>query len=205
MNNCTYNLRQANPYYQSVVNSITSKLNMNPIQVYAADTANACATLFKNGEPIITYNPQFIMDVQNHSLWAMYFVFAHEVAHHYNEDLYGHFLNRLNGINPQSHRKELNADYFAGWVLRCEGASLYDARSLYEAMDMQESYTHPGAYQRKVAMENGWREANCQISPPKKVVSQPQTQSPDLADVFLGIGILALLGIGVAALGGRKG
>ena len=47
--NCTYNLRPANPRYQNLVNRIVLRVGLKySIQVYASDTPNACATLFKN-------------------------------------------------------------------------------------------------------------------------------------------------------------
>ena len=114
MNNCTYNLRRGNQQYQAIVDRITDRLNMSHIEVFEADTQNACATLFKNGgndsgKPIISYNPSFIQHVQAANPWAMYFIFAHEVAHHYNHDLHGAFLSNLYGFDRRSHKNELNA------------------------------------------------------------------------------------------------
>lgn len=207
MNSCTYNLRSANPFYQAVVDRITDRLQMNRIEVYEADTDNACATLYKNsgsdtGKPIITYNPEFIRHIHNYSVWAMYSVFAHEVAHHYNHDLYGAFLNQFYGTDMKSHRQELNADYIAGWMLSCEGASLKDAMDLYNAMEMPETPSHPAKSKRIQAMKEGWSDANCRINPTPRIENHIQTQSSGLAETLIGIGALILFGAGIAALAG---
>lgn len=204
MNSCTYNLRPANPYYQNMVDKITAKLNMPPIEVYQADTANACATMYKSEigqKPIITYNASFINRLQNLNIWAVYFVFAHEVAHHYNKDLHGQFLSRLRGYNKVSHRKELNADYFAGWVLRCEGARYSDASSFYDALPLHHSDSHPAGYLRKQAMTKGWNDANCKYAPPKRVV---QVQQTDWGSLFVALGLVVVAGVGITALSKSK-
>jgi hypothetical protein len=174
-----YNLSKANPFYQRVVDRITRKLEMNRIKVYRANVPNALATLFQSGSsdqgrPIIAYNPSFIKEVRHHSVWSMYFVFAHEVAHHYNQDLYGAFIGNGYNINWQSHRQEINADYFAGWVLRCEGASLKDSLEVYDIVEFEESYTHPSEFVRRQALINGWRDANCRMAPPKRIIRRKQ-------------------------------
>lgn len=164
MNSCTYNLRKGAPYYQNLVNKIKSMLSMNhPIEVFEASTDNACATLYKKAfweseKPIITYNPNFISQLYRVSPWAVIAVFAHEVAHHYNGDLHGKFLakNAGNLINYKSHRQELNADYIAGWVLSCEGASLNQTTSLYHLIAMRDTYTHPATHKRINAATEGW-------------------------------------------------
>lgn len=205
----TLKLSPAQPQYQYLVDRITNKLNMNHIEVYEANVENAAATLYKKNvedydKPIIVYNPEFMNDVHNFSPWAMYFVFAHEVAHHYNNDLYGAFLSNLSGVDRRSHRKELNADYIAGWVLRCEGATYYDASALYDAVVMTESDTHPGECKRRQAMARGWNDANCKITPPKRVEKPVPQQSSGVGEVLVGVGIFALLFAGISAVANRK-
>lgn len=203
---CTYNLRPADPFYQGLVNRVTAKLNMPRIEVFEADTANACATLFKrslhdNRKPIITYNPVFMQEVYEHNPWAAYFIMIHEVAHHYNRDLHGRFLSALHGIDHRSHQKELNADYVAGWMLYCEGASLNDTLSLAGVIDLVRSNSHPGEAQRKAAMKKGWSDADCRYVPAPKIVRKPKVA---IGEIFVGAAAVALIFAGINALAGNK-
>lgn len=204
MSSCTYNLRKSDPKYQYLVNRITKMAGMtHSISVYAADTNNACATLYKRCDnepqkPIITYNPRFINNIRYYSDWAVIAVFAHEVAHHYNKDLYGEYIAKLYGfgfsadINTKFHKQELNADRFAGWVLRNEGASLNEALELAHFLDENDTYTHPGVAKRILAIEQGWNEANNQLKPKDPVF--------DWSNFFLAIGVVTLVGAGLSSL-----
>lgn len=172
MTSCTYNLRKGAVYYQNMVNRYKTMLNMHhPIEVFEADTDNACATLYKRcssepQKPIITYNPRFIAHLHSVSPWAVNAVFAHEVAHHYNGDLNGAYLQRLvgNRINHKSHRQELDADFVAGWILAFEGAPLSQTTLLYHLIAMPDTYTHPATHKRIEAARKGWLEAKLRLA-----------------------------------------
>lgn len=167
MKSCTYNLRPGAQYYQNMVNRFKNMLNMHyPIQVFEADTDNACATLYldcsvERWKPIITYNPRFIARLNSISPWAVHAVFAHEVAHHYNGDLHGKYQAGLAGnrINYKSHRQELDADYVAGFILACEGAPLNQTTLLYHLIAMPDTYTHPATHKRINSASRGWYDA----------------------------------------------
>lgn len=167
MNSCTVNIRVANPRFQKLVDRITVSAGLHyRIQVYAADIDNACATYYKRcssepERPIITYDPTLIAAIESYCPWAVVALFAHEVAHHINGDLHNRYIANLFGFsyNKKFHRQELDADRFAGWILCIEGAPFNSAASLFELLDFQESYSHPGSKRRRNVLRQGWLEA----------------------------------------------
>lgn len=180
--------------YQDLVNRLTEKVNLGFIPVYISyDIENAQAVFNPNtGQRYIQYNPDFIAELHSYSYWAVLMVFAHEVAHHYNHDLRSNFFGREN----TSHKKELNADWFAGWILFCEGASLDQATDVFEAYPFSESHSHPGANKRIAALTDGWRKANCRYNPPRKVTKPKDNTGEILIGVAAGLALI--IGIGAA-------
>lgn len=200
MNECTYNLRPADPRYQRLVNNITDELKMHRIEVYESDTDNACATLYTGHgyeTPVITYNEEFLDEVWEQGEWAVVGLFVHEVGHHYNLDL------RNPSVSSQhSHRKELNADRLVGYMLRCEGATLAQAKSLYPILSKNASWSHPGHVVRMSEVEEGWRQADCRYVPQKRVARPkpvPASNSDGL-EALLAVAAVGLIGIGIAAI-----
>jgi hypothetical protein len=102
----------------------------------------------------IIYNPSFMNWVSNatNDKWAAIALFAHEIGHHLN----GHTSKR-GGSSPQL---ELQADEFAGYVLRKMGATLGEAQlvMVYIATTSA-SKTHPGRADRMLAIQKGWDNA----------------------------------------------
>ena len=197
------NLYAAQPFYQNAVNRMTQVLRMNQIEVYEGAVANAAATHTKKslidfGRPIIVYNPNFMAKMLRENKWAVYFVLAHEVSHHYNGDLHGNFMFTHKRVDERAHRQELNADYMAAWILRCEGASLAQTLAFYNAIDDYESYTHPSASERRQMAMKGWTEANCRFKPAPKVT--PKVKEPSFGEVLLGVSAVALAGAALGAL-----
>jgi hypothetical protein len=102
----------------------------------------------------ILYNPAYIswINTVTKNKWAAMALLAHEVGHHLN----GHTIRR-GGSTPEL---ELEADEFAGFVLRKSGASLDEAREVMKYIARTEtSKTHPGRASRMTAIENGWSKA----------------------------------------------
>jgi len=203
MSTCSTNLRiPSHAYYQELVDEITSKYRIPSIDVYESDTSNACATIiparYSDGvsRPIIAFNPRFVARLWRQSEWAVIAVFAHEVAHHYNLDLRKRkslaFWN-----DPVSHKQELNADRFAGYVLRCKGASLNDSLDMYRAVPFVESRSHPNVRMRANAMRTGWNEAHCKFTPKRRVV-QPSPASMNLNQALFGLAGIFLIGALIA-------
>lgn len=98
----------------------------------------------------IVYAPIFMEALQRQSQtnWSVVEVLAHEIGHHVN----GHHLTR-----SQSLKNELEADYFAGFVLARMGASLEQATAGERAMGHDNaSATHPAKAERLDALTRGW-------------------------------------------------
>ncbi len=117
MNSCLVNLRNGNPEYQRVANAICDHLGIQRIPVYAADAGNACATMFTQQSPVITYQPGFLDYLSDD---AVFFILSHEVGHHYR----GHLSNRSHTL---SWTQEFEADQVAAAVLYDDGFSLSEA------------------------------------------------------------------------------
>ncbi|OJJ18512.1 hypothetical protein BKI52_23145 [marine bacterium AO1-C] len=106
------------------------------------------------GRRMITYDNIFVesLDFQAGTKWASISVLAHEVGHHY----YDHVLDRRGSTPP----KEIEADYFSGYVLAKMGASLSQAKAaMAKLASPYGSSTHPPRNQRLAAIEKGWRDA----------------------------------------------
>lgn len=106
------------------------------------------------GRRMITYDNIFVesLDYQTGTKWASISVLAHEVGHHY----YDHVLDRRGSTPP----KEIEADYFSGYVLAKMGASLSQAKAaMAKLANPYGSSTHPPRSQRLAAIEKGWRDA----------------------------------------------
>ena len=82
---------------------------------------------------------------------------AHEVGHHLN----GHTLSDV-GSRP---KRELEADYYSGFILQRLGANLDDARvAMLKLGSDSGSRTHPARHDRLAAIGNGWMKA-CDSDP----------------------------------------
>lgn len=186
-----------NTKYQQIVNRMTDRLHLGRIPVRQNyKIADAQALRMANGQRYIEYNPMFISNLASYSYWAILMVFAHEVAHHYNDDREGSFT----GVDHQARQQELNADWFAGWMLRCEGARLDQATDVYEAYEFKANRTHPGEATRINALVEGWKSANCRINPPKNVVRSSMQIDPGLGKALVGVTATILVVIGITAI-----
>jgi hypothetical protein len=96
--------------------------------------------------------------------WAADFILLHEIGHLH----YGHPFEN-DGANPQEekqihYRQELEADKYAGFMLRRMKVSLADAQAAVRVyQDELESSTHPPKAARLNAISEGWEESDRQI------------------------------------------
>lgn len=152
---CSNGLTNPTNYVVNIVSNITNLLQMPYIQTYAGDVGNACASNY-HGVPIITYNRNFMNFLANRNQWAPISVLAHELGHHFNNDIswYGGFKH------PWT--KELQADYLSGYVLQKMGASLPNALAAFGIMfNWMGSLSHPNTPMRIDALKQGYfRAAN---------------------------------------------
>ena len=160
---------------QQIIDVVGLKANF---EVRAANIDNAAAVIY-GGKRYILYNPTFFASLTKSTgtRWAAITVLAHEIGHH----LDGHTLSQIS--EPKS---ELEADEFSGFVLRKMGASLTEAQAAMKtAATQRASSTHPGQYDRLVAIANGWNKADAQIAgkkfepqvAPEAKAMQPATAS----------------------------
>ena len=135
---------------------------------------NAYATMIR-GQRYIVYDNRFLeaLDSYAGTKWASISVLAHEMGHHY----YNHVLNGSGSSLP----KELEADYFSGFVMARMGASLEEAEvAMSKIASPQASSSHPGKADRLNAIAKGWNAAGSgNIEPTSRnssPVPQPQPQ-----------------------------
>src|SRR6185369_11620391 len=152
-------------YAAFVMAKIASALRLDaPPDLYRAPVVAAHA-VFVEGREAVVYNPGFLDDINDRTgtAWAAVSVLAHELGHHY----YGHSHQKIDGLPPDVlHERELEADYFSGFVLARMGASLEDAEAAQEALFANaDSPTHPDSYRRLVAISAGWHDGERDPAP----------------------------------------
>lgn len=136
--------------FVSYVNDITSTLGLAPnFELRQANVENAAA-LTHEGKRYIFYSSDFMntlrySDGSDLSKWV---ILAHEIGHHLN----GHALDG-SGSRPS---KELEADLFAGSMVKRLGGSLENGLRVYRSMPEQDSATHPGNQARIEAFIKGF-------------------------------------------------
>jgi len=123
-----------------------------------ANVENAMATIIQTEsgtfERFILYDQNFMNSVKlstgnDFSQWS---ILAHEIGHH----LSGHTLTS----GGDSHKQELEADEFSGFVMYKMGATLPQAQSAINKFCSDEgSLSHPPKKDRLVAVEIGWYNA----------------------------------------------
>ena len=123
--------------------------------------SNAIAVTYK-GQRYILYDKEFMSLIsKNTSSWSNTFILAHEVGHHIN----GHTKDLALGSIlseqelEQQRQEELDADYYAGFVLAKLGASLSQANAAVNLVssDSDDRYsTHPDRNKRIAAITRGW-------------------------------------------------
>lgn len=114
---------------------------------------NAYATVIRNQRYII-YDNNFLNNLDEFAgtKWASVSVLAHEMGHHYRN----HVLDRT-GSTPA---KELEADYFSGYVMAKLGSTLNQATvAIQKISSPQASSTHPGRADRVRSIQEGWNYA----------------------------------------------
>jgi hypothetical protein len=157
-----------------MVNLIVDVVGLKPNFTVKSGNVNNAAAVISNGKRLILYNPIFIKQVKNavKTDWGGMSIIAHEVGHHLN----GHTLLG-SGSTPSI---ELEADEFAGFVLRRLGASLTESQVAMRLIsDVKASRTHPDRSSRLASIETGWNRANAQIasiSKPGKAIPKPEVR-----------------------------
>jgi hypothetical protein len=151
---------------------------------------NAYATIIRN-QRYIVYDNNFLENLDGYAgtKWASISVLAHEMGHHYRN----HVIDRQGSTPP----KELEADYFSGYVMAKLGASAQEAMAAMEQIaSPTASSTHPAKANRLKSIMQGWQYANgiSTTSPnPSSGGTAPQPQqnpppaAPDASWIYLSL------------------
>lgn len=141
-----------------IVKRITHSVGLEPnFEILQANIPNAAAVIHEQKRYIL-YSLVFMEKIREVTAtdWAAQTILAHEIGHHLN----GHTLTD-SGSRPTL---ELQADTFAGHVVRAIGGSLEQALAAYQIMSAAGTDTHPPRSARLEAVTKGWTEASAVAS-----------------------------------------
>lgn len=159
---------EARAYVSTMLDSINWKENFALQEQNGIN--NAYATIIRNHRYII-YDNDFLENLDGYAgtKWASISVLAHEMGHHYRN----HIIDARGSTPP----KELEADYFSGYVMAKLGATINEARAAMEQIaSPQASSTHPAKADRLVAIGQGWNYARGLTNTTGGTVSTPAPQ-----------------------------
>lgn len=151
LNSSFSSVYEARDYINTMLDSINWKENFTVREQNGIN--NAYATIIGNKRYIV-YDNNFLEDLDAYarSKWASVSVLAHEMGHHYRN----HVVDTRGSTPP----KEIEADYFSGYVMEKLGASLEEARAaMNQIASPQASSSHPGKADRLNAISQGWNYA----------------------------------------------
>ncbi len=142
---------EARDYINTMLDSINWKENFSVQEQNGIN--NAYATIIRN-QRYIVYDNDFLENLDRYAgtKWASVSVLAHEMGHHYRN----HVVDRQGSTPP----KELEADYFSGYVMAKLGANATEAAVAMEKIaSARASSSHPAKGDRIKAILNGWNYA----------------------------------------------
>ena len=162
---------EAREYINTMLDSINWKENFTIQEQNGIN--NAYATIIRNKRYII-YDNDFLENLDDYAgtKWASVSVLAHEMGHHYRN----HTVDASGSTPP----KEIEADYFSGYVMAKLGASLNEARAAMEQIaSPRASASHPAKADRLNAIAKGWDYANgITNTNPNPTTSAPPAPQP---------------------------
>lgn len=178
---------EAGTYVNRMLDSINWQENFNIRE--QAGINNAYATVIRNQRYII-YDNGFLENLDSYAKtkWASLSVMAHEMGHHYRN----HVLDNR-GSTPA---KEIEADYFSGYVMAKMGAGLNDALAAMQNIASERgSSTHPAKASRLTAISQGWNYAkgltqsgkNANTSPAPQPQQNPPPAANDASWIYLSL------------------
>jgi hypothetical protein len=153
------------PQEQSLLNEILDHLHLPGIKrkmrLLAANVPNAAAGLHEQKRYLL-YNQAFLtkLRAKGKTEWAVAGLFLHEIGHHVNDHVLG-------GGMRKSH-EELEADWYAGAIMKQMGATMEEATAYLAGLAENET-SNPKLSARLAAVTNGWtKQPPDGASPPKK-------------------------------------
>ena len=119
--------------YKTVVDVIRETGLAQNFIIIPGDVDDVIAYI-ENNERVLSYNPNFMKQVQNDSNWVGISVLARQIGHHLGN-------HELKNGKPNAE-EELDADRYAGFVLQKMGATMQDAiHALEEGLKDKTDFT----------------------------------------------------------------
>lgn len=172
LNSSFSSVYEAGGYIENMLEEVNWKENFQIREENGIN--NAYATIIRNQRYII-YDNNFLenLDAYAATRWASISVLAHEMGHHYRN----HVIDSKGSTPP----KELEADYFSGYVLAKLGATLEESMAaMNKIASARASSSHPAKENRLDAITQGWNYAKGitgSTQPQQPNPQQPQTPS----------------------------
>ncbi len=178
---------EAGAYVNRMLDRINWKENINIRE--QAGINNAYATIIRN-QRYIVYDNAFLENLDSYARtrWASLSVMAHEMGHHYR--------NHVVDARGSTPAKEIEADYFSGYVMAKMGASLAEAMAAMQNIASERaSATHPAKANRLTAITQGWNYAkgignpstNTNPNPAPQPQQNPPPASADASWIYLSL------------------
>lgn len=152
-------------------------------------------------ERFILYDQNFFKRIEDKAAndWAAVSILAHEIGHHLN----GHALND----EGSSHKWELEADEFSGFVLGRMGSTLQDAQSAINTLKYEKATrTHPAKADRLNAIQKGWNRGHGKVIEVKKITEEKKKKIIENNDENVDLNITAeqVIANYIDAIGGQE-
>ena len=175
-------------------------------QIYVTDNANTTANAAAGYDSasktrFLFFNRAFMQKYQEtaHSDLGIYFIVAHETAHLIA-------LHALRNIEP--NQKEIEADYYAGFILGVKTSDCDRVVAAISAFPDQTAHertgTHPALAQRRVAVGRGCADATGQLAPALDNVSV-HANVPSILSQYTTKANRDIYGNDLALIAGRPG
>ena len=135
---------------EEVVERIEQVLDFDQDYVYyKIYNQNNAYAAYWNGQRALVFDIEFLEQLNQKTKWCAIYIIAHEVGHQY----YDHPMK----YRRSNHKIELEADYFAAYVLAKLGASLQSTEAAMWQIGTQfDTETHPSRNRRIASIRKGW-------------------------------------------------
>jgi hypothetical protein len=150
-----YITRQAGANDRSGVPQVVARIRKElgfrqTFDIFIAEQEDNAFAAVANGRKILVVDVGFLEKLNKvaRTQWGAIQVIAHEVGHH------------IAGFSQDSHRSELNADYWSGQSLQRLGSSKQAATAAILAFGTElDTSTHPNKRRRAQTISRGWEDA----------------------------------------------
>jgi len=149
------NMRDPHPDAKRVIHWVTDQIGVRPaFDIIEADFERQYIAIAatRGSTRYIIYDAKWFPFNKDAIGWYTIWVLAHEIGHH----IHGHTI----GFEPDSHRGELDADRFGGWVVARLGGRLEQALTFMPYLSKAAGKTHPSRVRRIEAAYQGWMAGN---------------------------------------------